>query len=61
MESSRGVTYEEATNWAKENGLLFMETSAATGECVEEAFLKTAEIILQKSEEGLCVIRLIPT
>lgn len=29
-----------------------METSAATGECVEEAFLKTAEIILQKSEEG---------
>lgn len=30
LESSREVTYEEAKQFADENGLLFMETSAMT-------------------------------
>lgn len=32
--------------------LMFLETSALTGENVEEAFLKTARTILNKMESG---------
>lgn len=32
--------------------LLFMETSALTGECVDEVFLKCAHSILGKIESG---------
>ena len=52
LEDSRGVSYEEAATWAKENNLMFIETSAATGEKVEEAFMKTSESIFQKLKGG---------
>jgi Ras-related protein Rab-14 len=45
LEEARSVSYEEAKKWADENSLLFIETSAKTGEAVEEGFLKTAELI----------------
>eukprot|EP01105_Mastigella_eilhardi_P022738 TRINITY_DN5649_c0_g3_i1.p1 TRINITY_DN5649_c0_g3~~TRINITY_DN5649_c0_g3_i1.p1 ORF type:complete len:249 (+),score=69.69 TRINITY_DN5649_c0_g3_i1:104-748(+) len=45
LEAQRQVTFEEANAFAQENGLMFMETSAKTGENVEEAFLKTAQLI----------------
>jgi len=52
LEAQRDVTYEEAAQFAKENGLIFVESSAKTGENVEEAFLKTAKLIFQSVQEG---------
>jgi len=52
LESERDVTVEEATKFAQENGLYFMESSAKTGENVEEAFLKTARLIYQGVRDG---------
>jgi len=52
LESERDVTVEEASKFAQENGLYFMESSAKTGENVEEAFLKTARLIYQGVRDG---------
>jgi len=52
LEAQRDVTFEEATQFAKENGLIFLESSAKTGENVEEAFLRTAKLIFQSVQEG---------
>lgn len=41
----RVVSTEEGQQFAKDNGLIFLETSAKTSANVEEAFLKTAEQI----------------
>lgn len=51
-EEQRDVTYEEASQFAEEHGLVFLETSAKTGEHVEEAFLKTAQLIYQSVLDG---------
>lgn len=48
LEQRRAVTYAEGENFAQQNGLIFMETSAKTDDNVEEAFKKTAEMIFQK-------------
>jgi Ras-related protein Rab-5C len=42
LESSRAVTAEEATAYANENGLFFMETSAKTAANVNELFAEIA-------------------
>ncbi|PIK60842.1 putative ras-related protein [Apostichopus japonicus] len=52
LEAQRDVTYEEAKQFAEENGLLFLEASAKTGEHVEEAFLDTARKIYQNILDG---------
>ncbi|KAG8384891.1 hypothetical protein BUALT_Bualt04G0166100 [Buddleja alternifolia] len=49
----RAVSKEEGEQFAKENGLLFLEVSARTAQNVEEAFTKTAAKILQKIQEGV--------
>lgn len=49
----RAVSKEEGEQFAKENGLLFMEASARTAQSVEEAFTKTAANILEKIQEGV--------
>lgn len=49
----RAVSKEEGEQFAKENGLLFLEASARTAQNVEEAFIKTAAKILQKIQEGV--------
>ena len=51
-DEQRDVTYEEASQFAEEHGLVFLETSAKTGENVEEAFVKTAQLIYQSVQDG---------
>lgn len=46
------MTFLEASNFAQDNDLIFLETSAKTGENVEESFLKCAKTILAKIETG---------
>ncbi|KAK6933426.1 Small GTPase [Dillenia turbinata] len=45
---TRAVSKEEGEQFAKENGLLFLEASARMARNVEETFIKTAARILQK-------------
>jgi len=52
LDGQRDVTYEEAAKFANENGLIFVESSAKTGENVEEAFLRTAKLIFQSVQDG---------
>merc|ERR1711916_288871 len=52
VDEQRDVTYEEASQFAEEHGLVFLETSAKTGEHVEEAFVKTAQLIYQSVQDG---------
>jgi Ras-related protein Rab-4B len=52
LEADREVTFLEASRFAQENELMFLETSALTGENVEEAFLKCARSILSKVDAG---------
>lgn len=52
LDAEREVTFLEASRFAQENELMFLETSALTGENVEEAFLKCARTILNKIESG---------
>lgn len=52
LEADRDVTFMEAARFAQENELMFLETSARTGENVEEVFLKCARTILAKIESG---------
>jgi len=52
LEAEREVTFMESSRFAMENDIMFMETSALTGENVEEAFLKNARSILTKIESG---------
>ena len=50
---NREVTSEEAELWAKEEGLLFVETSARSGENVELAFEQATRDILVKIRNGV--------
>ncbi|KAK1327987.1 hypothetical protein QTO34_012409 [Cnephaeus nilssonii] len=67
LDADREVTFLEASRFAQENGklgagprcqcfsakeLMFLETSALTGENVEEAFVQCARKILNKIESG---------
>jgi hypothetical protein len=47
------VKKEEGEAFARENGLVFMETSAKTAANVEEAFIDTAKEIYRKIQEGI--------
>ena len=48
LESQRQVKYEEGESFAKENNLLFLETSAKTSNNIVEAFNLSALNILNK-------------
>jgi len=52
LDAEREVTFLEASRFAQENELMFLETSAMTGDHIEEAFLKCAKTILAKIETG---------
>jgi len=53
LEDRRAVQYEEGQQFAQENGLIFMETSAKTAQNVDEAFISTAQNIYGKIQEGV--------
>eukprot|EP00747_Dinoflagellata_sp_TGD_P189749 gnl/TRDRNA2_/TRDRNA2_50475_c0_seq1.p1 gnl/TRDRNA2_/TRDRNA2_50475_c0~~gnl/TRDRNA2_/TRDRNA2_50475_c0_seq1.p1 ORF type:complete len:211 (+),score=43.26 gnl/TRDRNA2_/TRDRNA2_50475_c0_seq1:80-712(+) len=50
----RQVSYEEGAEFARENGLMFRETSAKTAQNVEEAFVQTARKIFENIKSGVC-------
>lgn len=52
-DQKREVSADEANEWARRNGVLrYVETSAKSGENVEEAFLAVAERIYQNIQAG---------
>ncbi|KAM3720302.1 Ras-related protein [Dirofilaria immitis] len=53
LEARREVKKEEGEAFAREHGLIFMETSAKTAANVEEAFIDTAKEIYRKIQEGV--------
>jgi len=53
MAEERKVSYEDASNFAQENDLLYIETSAKTGSHVKNAFEKLAATIYEKVQNGL--------
>ncbi|OTA57297.1 GTP-binding protein rab2 [Hypoxylon sp. EC38] len=51
--NKREVTKQEAEDWARRNGVLqYVETSAKSGENVEEAFMRVAERIFENINAG---------
>ena len=53
MEYRRAVSVEEGQQFANDQGLIFLETSAKTAANVEEAFLNTAKLIYEKIQRGV--------
>ena len=52
LEDKRVISTDEGKEYAIQNGLIFMETSAKSGEGVEEIFRKTAQEIEKKMGEN---------
>ena len=52
MEDKRTVSFEEATKMAEENDLPYFETSAATGQCIDELYDEVARIFFGNRREG---------
>ena len=48
LEEKREVSYEEGKNFAEENNLLFFETSAKDGNNIQEIFLESATLLVDK-------------
>jgi len=52
LDSKRSVSTAEGEAFAKEHGLLFIETSAKTAAEVEQAFVMTSDRVLEKVKAG---------
>jgi len=52
LDHRRAVSTEEGEQFAREHGLVFLETSAKTAHNVEEAFINTAKKIYEKIQQG---------
>merc|ERR1711998_542314 len=53
LDHRRAVSTKEGEQFAEENGLIFLETSAKTAANVEQAFVKTAEKIYENILSGV--------
>ena len=53
LDHRRQVSFEEGEQFARENGLVFLETSAKTADHVEEAFVATAKAIYKKIQDDI--------
>ena len=53
LEKQRQVSYDEGEEFARKNNMLFFETSAKTGENIENVFLTSAQKIADNIENGL--------
>ena len=53
LDARRQVSTNEGEMFAREHGLIFMETSAKTAINVEEAFLETSTIIYSNIDKGV--------
>merc|ERR1712157_220759 len=49
----REVSFEEGAQFARDNGLVFRETSAKTAQNVEEAFIQTAQKIYENIQNNV--------
>ena len=56
LEEKRAVQRAEGEKFAEDNGLLFFETSAKSGENIEEMFNKCTEDIVTKIESGAIIV-----
>ena len=52
LEDQRVISKERGENLAKENSMMFFETSALNGNGIEEAFKKSIEVVYQKIRSG---------
>jgi len=52
MKSMREVSTQDATKYAKEHNLLYIETSAKDGEQINEAFQQTMQEISERKQKG---------
>lgn len=53
LEQRRQVSFAEGQAFAKEHGLIFLETSAKTAANVEECFLTTSKLIYENIDKGV--------
>jgi len=53
LEEKRAVTYEEGADFAKEHEMIFIETSAKSGQNINDAFIKILDKINEKIDKKL--------
>lgn len=53
LTEQREVSFEEASRFAQENNLSYVETSAKTGQNVQEAFVRAANKVYENIQKGL--------